>query len=324
MIDAQKIVEVGKRVIKIESEALNDLIDRIDNSFVQATELIFNSKGRVIVTGLGKSGAIARKITSTLTSTGTTSYFLHAAEGSHGDLGMVHRDDVVISISKSGETEEIFNLINVFKKLNVPIIAMTGNNKSSLAKYADVILDIGVKEEACPHDLAPTSSTTTTLAMGDALAIALLECRQFSKEDFALLHPGGSLGKKLLLTVNDIMETGEQLPFCKVNEDMKKVTMEMANKRGICPIVDDDFRVAGVITVGDLNRLVKKTENFFHLLAKDVMNPNPKIAKLDTLATIALQKMEKHGIISLPVIEKNGILKGVIHLHDILKAGIES
>jgi len=324
MIDPQKIVEVGKRVIKIESEALNDLIDRIDNSFVQATELIINSKGRVIVTGLGKSGAIARKITSTLTSTGTTSYFLHAAEGSHGDLGMVHRDDVVISISKSGETEEIFNLINVFKKLNVPIIAMTGNIKSSLAKYADVILDIGVKEEACPHDLAPTSSTTTTLAMGDALAIALLECRQFSKEDFALLHPGGSLGKKLLLTVNDIMETGEQLPFCKVNEDMKKVTMEMANKRGICPIVDDDFRVAGVITVGDLNRLVKKTENFFHLLAKDVMNPNPKIAKLDTLATIALQKMEKHGIISLPVIEKNGILKGVIHLHDILKAGIES
>jgi len=324
MIDPQKIIEVGKRVVKIETEALKDINDRIDNSFVQATELIYNSKGRVIVTGLGKSGAIARKITSTLTSTGTTSYFLHAAEGSHGDLGMVHRDDVVICISKSGETEEIFNLINVFKKLNVPIIAMTGNRKSSLAKYADVVLNIGVKEEACPHDLAPTSSTTTTLAMGDALAIALLECRQFSKEDFALLHPGGSLGRKLLLKVNDLMETGEQLPFCKANEDMKKVTIEMANKRGICPIVDGDFRIAGVITTGDLNRLVEKTENFFHVLAKDVMNTSPKTVALDTLATIALQKMEKHGIISLPVIEKNGILKGVIHLHDILKAGIQN
>ena len=324
MIDPKKIIEVGKRVIKIETDALIDLVERLDDSFVKATELIYNSKGRVIVTGVGKSGAIARKITSTLTSTGTTSYFLHAAEGSHGDLGMVHRDDIVICISKSGETEEIFNLINVFKKLNVPIIAMTGNLKSSLAKYADVILNIGVKEEACPHDLAPTSSTTSTLAMGDALAIALLECRQFSKEDFALLHPGGSLGKKLLLRVNELMETGEQLPFCKVNEDMKKVTMEMANKRGICPIVDDDFRVTGVITTGDLNRLVEKTENFFHLLAKDVMTTNPKTIELDTLATIALQKMEKYSIISLPVIEKNGILKGVIHLHDILKAGIES
>ena len=324
MIDPKNIIEVGKRVVKIETEALNDLYSRLDDSFVKATELIYNSNGRVIVTGLGKSGAIARKISSTLTSTGTTSYFLHAAEGSHGDLGMVHRDDVVICISKSGETEEIFNLINVFKKLNVPIIAMTGNKKSSLAKYADVVLNIEVKEEACPHDLAPTSSTTATLAMGDALAIALLECRQFSKEDFALIHPGGSLGRKLLLKVNDLMETGEQLPFCKVNEDMKKVTIEMANKRGICPIVDGDFRIAGVITTGDLNRLVEKTENFFHVLAKDVMNTNPKTVELDTLAIIALQKMEKHGIISLPVIEKNGILKGVIHLHDILKAGIQN
>jgi len=237
---------------------------------------------------------------------------------------MVHRDDVVICISKSGETEEIFNLINVFKTLNVPIIAMTGNNKSSLAKYADVVLNISVKEEACPHDLAPTSSTTATLAMGDALAIALLECRQFSKEDFALIHPGGSLGKRLLYKVSDLMETGEQLPFCKVNEDMKKVTMEMAHKRGICPIVDDEFRVAGVITTGDLNRLVEKTESFFHLFAKDVMNINPKTVEINTLATVALQKMENYGIISLPVIDKNGILKGVIHLHDILKTGIEN
>lgn len=322
MVDPKKILEVGKKVIKIETEALVDLQSRLNDSFIKAVELIYNSKGRVIVTGLGKSGAIARKITSTLTSTGTTSYFLHAAEGSHGDLGMVHRDDIVICISKSGETEEIFNLINVFKTLNVPIIAMTGNLKSSLAKYADVVLDVGVKEEACPHDLAPTSSTTTTLAMGDALAIALLECRQFSKEDFAMIHPGGSLGKKLLLKVNDLMETGEQLPFCTVNEDMKKVTLEMAHKRGICPIVDDSFNVIGVITTGDLNRLVGKTENFFHYAAKDVMNSNPKTVESDTLAIVAFQMMEKFGIISLPVIKTNGKLVGIIHLHDILKAGI--
>jgi arabinose-5-phosphate isomerase len=322
VIDSKEILEVGKRVISIETTALNDLNSRLDNSFVEAVNLIYNSKGRVIVTGLGKSGAIARKISSTLTSTGTASYFLHASEGSHGDLGMVHRDDIVICISKSGETEEIFNLINVFKTLKVPIIALTGNLNSSLAKYSDVVLNVGVKEEACPHDLAPTSSTTATLAMGDALAIALLECRQFSKEDFALIHPGGSLGKKLLIKVNDLMETGEQLPFCTVNEDMKKVTMEMAHKRGICPIVDDNFRVIGVITTGDLNRLVERMENFFHVLAKDVMNPNPKTVETDTLATLAFQKMEKNGIIALPVVDKSGMLTGVIHLHDILKSGI--
>lgn len=322
MIDSSEILEVGKKVIGIETEALKDLKDRLDESFVNAVNLIYKSKGRVIVTGLGKSGAIAKKISSTLTSTGTTSYFLHAAEGSHGDLGMVHRDDVVICISKSGETEEIFNLLSVFKTLKVPIIGMTGNQNSSLAKYSDVVLDISVKEEACPHDLAPTSSTTATLAVGDALAIALLECRQFSKEDFALIHPGGSLGKKLLLKVNDIMETGEQLPFCTVNEDMKKVTIEMAHKRGICPIIDDNFFVKGVITTGDLNRLVEKTENFFHVLAKDVMNVDPKTVETDTLAVLALHTMEDHGIISLPVVDNKNKLKGVIHLHDILKAGI--
>ena len=322
MIDSKEILKVGKRVISIETDALNDLNSRLDNSFADAVNLIYNSKGRVIVTGLGKSGAVARKISSTLTSTGTASYFLHASEGSHGDLGMVHRDDIVICISKSGETEEIFNLINVFKTLKVPIIALTGNLNSSLAKYSDVVLNVSVKEEACPHDLAPTSSTTATLAMGDALAIALLECRQFSKEDFALIHPGGSLGKKLLIKVEDLMESGEQLPFCTVNEDMKKVTMEMAHKRGICPIVDDDFRVIGVITTGDLNRLVERMENFFHVLAKDVMNPNPKTVELNTLATLAFKKMEENGIIALPVVDKNGKLTGVIHLHDILKSGI--
>lgn len=324
MIDSKKMLEVGKKVIGLETEALKDLRDRLDNSFVDAVNLIFNSNGRLIVTGLGKSGAIARKISSTFSSTGTTSYFLHAAEGSHGDLGMVHKDDVVICISKSGETEEIFNLITVFKTLKVPIIGMTGNQNSTLAKYSDIVLNIDVKEEACPHNLAPTSSTTVTLALGDALAITLLERRHFSKEDFALIHPGGNLGKKLLLKVDDLMETGEQLPFCTVNENMKKVTMEMANKRGICPIIDNEFYVKGVITTGDLNRLVEKTENFFHVIAKDVMNKDPKTIETDTLAILALRTMEDHGIISLPVVDNKNKLKGVIHLHDILKAGITS
>jgi len=322
VINKEELINIGKKVIRLEKEALADLENRLDASFAKAVEIIFNLKGRVIVTGLGKSGAIARKISSTLSSTGTTSYFLHAAEGSHGDLGMVHRDDAVICISKSGETEEIFNLISAFKKLNVPIIAVTNHPDSSLGKFADVVLNIHVKEEACPHDLAPTTSTTSTLAIGDALAIALLEKRQFSKEDFALLHPGGSLGKKLLLRVDDIMEKGEQLPFCSVDEDMKRVTIEMAHKRGICPIVNIDFEVIGVITTGDLNRLLEKTENFFHFKAGEVMTGNPKLIVSGTLAAIALQSMEKFGIIAMPVIDKNKKLLGVVHLHDILREGI--
>ncbi len=322
MAESDKLIEVGKKVIRLEKEALAQLESRLDENFVKAVDIIFESNGRVIVTGLGKSGAIARKISSTLTSTGTTSYFLHAAEGSHGDLGMVHRNDVVICISKSGETEEIFNLISVFKKLKVPIIAMTGKKKSTLGKYADVILDIQVNEEACPHDLAPTTSTTSTLALGDALAITLLDRRQFSKEDFALLHPGGSLGKKLLLKVDDLMEIGENLPFCTVNEDMRKVTIEMAHKRGICPIVDESMQLVGVITTGDLNRLLEQTTSFFHLKASEIMTRNPKLVETETLAVVALQKMEEFGIISIPVVEKNKKLVGVIHLHDILREGI--
>jgi len=241
MQENDKSIEVGKRVIDLEAESVIALKDRIDTNFVSAVNLILNARGRVIVTGLGKSGAIARKISATLTSTGTTSYFLHAAEGPHGDLGMVHRDDVVICISKSGETEEIYQLLAVFKKLSIPVIAMTGNKKSTLAIQARVILDVGVKEEACPHDLAPTTSTTATLAMGDALAIALLEKRNFSKEDYAFLHPGGSLGKNLLTTVDDLMETGENLPFCHADDLMKKVTIELAHKRGLCPVVNEQF-----------------------------------------------------------------------------------
>jgi arabinose-5-phosphate isomerase len=317
-------IKAGKRVIRMESAAVAALEDRIDDSFNQAVELIFNTKGRIIVTGLGKSGAIGRKISSTFTSTGTTSYFLHAAEGVHGDLGMVHRDDVVICISKSGETEELFNLIAAFKRLNIPIIALTGNSKSTLARESKIVLDVSVKEEACPHDLAPTTSTTATLVMGDALAIALLEKRNFSKEDFAFFHPGGNLGRRLLTTVDDLMEKDENLPSCKSDDDMKKVTFEMAHKRGICPIIDDESHLIGVITTGDLNRLLEQTEKFFHLKAHAVMNKNPKSVVSGTLASEALKMMENYRVIAMPVLEKEGKLIGVVHLHDILQVGISS
>jgi len=315
-------IRIGKRVIKIESEAIAALEQRIDDRFAAAVDIIFRAKGRVIVTGLGKSGAIGRKIAATLTSTGTSSYFLHAAEGAHGDLGMVHRDDVVICISKSGETEEIYNLIPVFKKLDIPIIALTGNPNSTLAKHARVVLDIGVREEACPHDLAPTTSTTVTLVIGDALAISLLEMRQFSREEFAFLHPGGNLGKKLLTTVDDLMETDDKLPFCRINDNMKKVTIEMAHKRGICPVVDEQFAILGVITTGDLNRLLEQTENIFQIEAGEVMNKDPKTILSGMLAIEGLQKMEEYRVIALPVTDKAKKLIGIVHLHDILQAGI--
>ncbi len=315
-------IEVGKRVIALEAESVRALLDRIDSTFSAAVDLIYRSQGRVIVTGLGKSGAIARKISGTLTSTGTTSYFLHAAEGAHGDIGMVHKDDVVICISKSGETEELYQLLAVFKKLKIPVIAMTGKKKSTLAQQAYIILDVGVTEEACPHDLAPTTSTTATLAMGDALAIALLERRNFSKEDYAFLHPGGSLGKNLLTTVDDIMETGKETPFCYADDDMKKVTIELANKRGICPVVNEQLIISGVITTGDLARLLEKSDNVFTLKASEVMNPNPKLVKSGILASEALQKMEEYRVIALPVVSLESKLLGIVHLHDILLTGI--
>ena len=324
MTKTDDIIHVGQKVIGMEAEAILLLKKRLDENFSKAINLILESKGRVIVTGLGKSGAIGRKIAATLTSTGTTSYFLHAAEGAHGDLGMVTKDDIVICISKSGETEELFDLLPVFKKLGIPIIALTGEPKSTLGRAATVLLDVSVKEEACPHDLAPTTSTTAMLVMGDALAVALLKKRNFSREDYAFLHPGGSLGRKLLMTVDDLMEKDDKLPFCRKNQNMRQVTIEMSHKRGICPIVNDNFQVIGVITTGDLNRLIEREEKFFHLQAGEVMTKNPKLAKSGTLASNSLKEMEKFHIIAMPVIDGNKKLIGVVHLHDILDMGIRN
>ena len=322
MTKTDDTIRVGQKVIGMEAEAILLLKKRLDENFSKAINLILESKGRVIVTGLGKSGAIGRKISATLTSTGTVSYFLHAAEGAHGDLGMVTKDDIVICISKSGETEELFELLPVFKKLGSPVIALTGEPKSTLGRAATVLLDVSVKEEACPHDLAPTTSTTAMLVMGDALAVALLKKRNFSKEDYAFLHPGGSLGRKLLMTVDDLMEKDDKLPFCRKNHNMRQVTIEMSHKRGICPIVNNKFQVVGVITTGDLNRLIEREESFFHLQAGEVMTKNPKMVLSGTLASNSLKEMEKFHIIAMPVIDGNKKLIGVVHLHDILDMGI--
>jgi len=317
-----EIIRIGKKVIAIERKELAALEQRIDENFARAVRLILECKGRVIVTGMGKSGAIGRKISSTLASTGTASAFLHPAEGVHGDLGMVHKDDVIIAISKSGETSELIHLLPSFRRLDVPVIAMTSSKQSTLARYAKVWLDISVEEEACPNDLAPTASTTVTLAMGDALAVALLDARGFSAEDFALLHPGGSLGKKLLMRVADLMESGDNLPYCFPEDRMQKAIMEMAHKRGICPVVDHDFYLVGVITTGDLNRLIEKTEHIFNIPVTEVMNPQPKFIHQDDLATIAYKEMEKFRIIAMPVLDSREKLVGVIHLHDLMQEGI--
>ena len=317
-----KDLKIARRVIDIEVRAVNRLKKNLNDNFSKAIDLIYNSSGRVIISGLGKSGAIARKIAATLASTGTPAYFLHATEGLHGDLGIVHKNDVVIGISKSGNTPEVNQLLPVFRRLGIPIIAMTGNMDSTLAKNSDIVLDISVEEEACPNGLAPTSSTTVSLVLGDALAVALLERRNFTKEDFAMLHPAGALGKKLLWRVDDIMETGERVASISSSAKMKNATIKMANSRGICVIVDRKNKVKGVLTTGDLNRLLRKGETFFSIPVVEVMTKNPKLIAFDTLASNALMQMEQFQIMAMPVINENEELVGIVHLHDILDSGV--
>ncbi len=316
------LMAIARKVITMESQAVAHLLEVIDERLLEAIELLYACKGRVIITGLGKSGAIGRKIAATLASTGTASYFLHASDGLHGDLGIVHCDDVVIVLSKSGNSDELFNLLPVFKRIGAPIIAITANMDSALAKHSNIVLNIGVREEACPHDLAPTTSTTAMLALGDALAIALLEKRQFTRADFAILHPAGTLGRRLLLKVDDLMESGNLVPSVPLSAHMKEAVLEMAAKRGICMVVDNQQRIQGVLTTGDLNRLVEKTEQFFGIPVTEVMNRNPKIITRGALAYTTYKQMEKFRIVAMPVVDENDRLVGVIHLHDIMRAGI--
>lgn len=318
------VLDIAKKVLKIEADAVDALLSRLDNSFERVVDLIFNSKGRVIVTGMGKSGLVGKKIAATFASTGTPAFFMHPAEASHGDLGMVTSDDVILAISNSGETEEIIGLIPFLERFGVTFISMTGNAGSSLAKASEAHLDVGVKEEACPLGIVPTASTTATMAMGDAIAVALLSKRGFKEEDFALFHPGGSLGKKLFLKVSDLMHSGDSLPLVSPDKAMVEAVMEISSKRlGIAVVADETKKVLGILTDGDLRRGIEKWgRDFFDMKAGEVMTRNPKMINEDELAAKALGIMEKHSITSIVVPDDEGHAKGIIHLHDILKKGI--
>lgn len=319
------IQEEARRVIRTEAEALLAMMDRIDSSFEQAVNMILASKGRVVVSGMGKSGLIGQKIASTMASTGTPAFFLHPAEGIHGDLGMIMTGDVVIAISNSGETEELLRILPVIKRLGAQLVAMSGNGASALARCSDVFLDVSVKEEACPLGLAPTASTTAALAMGDALAVALLVQRGFRAEDFAIFHPGGSLGKKLLLRVEDLMHAGDAVPLVSENTLMRDALFVITAKGlGVIGVSGDDGSLRGVITDGDLRRALEKGYDILGQRAAELMRINPKRIKRNELAAAALQIMEHHSITSLFVFEDEGSCSpcGIIHLHDILRAGI--
>ena len=316
-----QIVACGRRVVRMEREALTEVEARLDDAFARAVELIAGSAGRVIVAGVGKSGLIGRKIAATLTSTGTPASFLHPVEGVHGDLGLVGPDDVAILISKSGESTELFGLLEHLRRMGVRLIALTAERDSTLARLSDVTLDAWVREEACPHDLAPTTSTTAALALGDALAVALLEVKGFRREDFARLHPGGSLGRQLLTRVDAVM-VADELPQLRAGASMREATVQIAERRGIAVVVDEARTVLGVITAGDLSRLLEREENIFAIPVTDVMNRHPKVARADELGSAVVYRMEQHGIMAMPVVDGDERLVGVVHLHDLMRAGV--
>jgi arabinose-5-phosphate isomerase len=318
------IIEQARQILKIEADAISDMIERVDQKISDAVELMYSCSGKIIVTGMGKSGLVGKKIAATLASTGSPAFFLNPAEGSHGDVGMVSRGDVVLAISNSGETEEINRILPTLKRMDIKIVALSGNLDSSLSRAADISIDVSVREEACPMGLAPTASTTAALAMGDALAITLLNKRGFTEEDFALIHPGGILGRKLLLVVDDLMHTGNAIPVGESDALTKDAIIEISTKRlGITAVVDSAFKLMGVITDGDLRRgLEKWSEEFFTLKAGDVMTHKPKTITKNVLAAKAVAIMEQYSITVLMVIDDENKVEGVLHLHDLLKAGI--
>lgn len=317
-----EIIERGRRVVRMEREALEQTEQRIDASFARAVDILARSTGRAIVSGVGKSGLIGRKIAATLTSTGTPATFLHPAESLHGDLGIVGASDVAILISKSGESNELLALLEHLKRLGVCTIGIVGDVNSALGRHTDVALDAWVSEEACVHDLAPTTSTTVALAIGDALAVALLEEKGFKADDFARIHPAGALGRRLLTQVRDVMVTGALVPVLSPSATMREAVVQLAERRGIAVVRDDDGRVAGVVTSGDLTRLMEREENVMPVPVISVMTVTPRIAHDDELGSAVLYRMEQHGIISMPVVDLEERLVGVIHLHDLMRAGV--
>ncbi|MFQ6607673.1 MAG: SIS domain-containing protein [Fidelibacterota bacterium] len=321
-----KNVQVGQEVIRIEAEAVARLKNRIDSQFDQAVEMIYDCNGRVIVSGMGKSGLISQKIASTLASTGTPAQFVHPGEAIHGDLGMITERDIVLAVSNSGETHELIQLMPAIRRLGVHVIGLVGRRESTVCSMVDVVIDTSVEREACTLDLAPTASTTAMLAMGDALAVALLEKRGFQREDFALLHPGGALGRQLLLTVSEIMHSGDELPIVSRDADVKSALLTMSEKRlGVAIVLNDDGNLAGIITDGDIRRALEKSDDILEETAEFLMTPDPKWVSQDTLAINGLEIMEKYSITSLFVYKdeaNNRKPVGIVHIHDILKAGI--
>ena len=316
-------IQHGKRVLAIEARAIAALVDRLDERFAKAVDLLHGCAGKVVVSGMGKSGLIGQKIAATLASTGTPAFFVHPADGIHGDLGMLAKQDALLAISNSGETEEMLELLPFMKRLNIPIIALTGRTQSTLAKNSDVVLDVSVSEEACPLGLAPTSSTTAALAMGDAVAIALLQKRGFKEEDFAQFHPGGALGRRLLFKVRDLMHQGDALPRVSATASARDAIREMTSKKlGMTTVVNAKGQLAGVITDGDLRRFLEKGNSLAKATAKDLGSKSPQTIQVDALAAKALQTMEQFSITSIVVMDERNHLAGVIHLHDLLKNGV--
>lgn len=323
VMTTSRINDLAKEVLEIEANSILRLKNNIGEEFDRAIDLLYNCKGRVIITGMGKSGHIGRKIAATLSSTGTPSYFLHPAESTHGDSGIITRNDIIIAISNSGETQELLNLLPLIKRFGVKMIGMTGKLNSTLANSSDVTLDISVEKEACPLNKAPTASTTATLAMGDALAVCLLEKRGFSEEDFLIFHPSGALGKGFLYKVADLMLTDERLPIAKETDSFATVIEIISRyKLGMAMITNDNGILTGVLTDGDIRRTLIKYQNIRPLLAKDVMSPNPKNISSKDYAASALNLMEKFSITALAVVDNDGRPAGVIHIHDLLKAGV--
>ena len=316
------LINKAREIILKEADAIRAMADRLDGNFEKAIELIYNSPGRVIISGIGKSGQVARKIAATLSSTGTPAFYIHPSEGVHGDIGMVLSGDVAVVISKSGDTDEVIKLLPIFKRLEVPVIAITGEKESPLAQGADVVLDASVECEACPLDLVPTSSTTAALVMGDALAVVLLELRGFTADDFSFIHPGGTLGRKLI-KVGDIMHTGPELPIVRADASFKEMLLEMTSKHfGLAIVVDTEGKLSGIFTDGDLRRAIEQHENPLTLTAGGIAVPNPKRISAKEFAATAVALMEDFKITSLIITDKENRPEGLIHLHDLLKAKV--
>lgn len=322
-INAQQIKALGLAVIQVEMQAINALAERVNADFVNACLLMFECKGRVVVTGMGKSGHIGGKIAATLASTGTPAFFVHSGEASHGDLGMITQQDVVLALSNSGETSEILTLLPIIKRLGVPLIAMTGNPQSSLAKFASVHIDVSVAQEACPLGLAPTSSTTAALVMGDALAVSLLETRGFTRDDFAMSHPGGSLGKRLLLQVRDIMHIGDEIPSVTLDASISDALVEMTRKKlGMTAIVNAEQRIAGIFTDGDLRRTLASGADIHSDPIAKVMTRNCTVINEIILAAEAMRIMEQKKINALLVVDEQQRIVGALNMHDLIHAGL--